>query len=136
MWENWIYFGVFLDADESERVYRIVDSLPGIDIPSDWRKYAHHMTIIYNNKSEVAQAWANTTAPRMGEDVLLRATHVGVSDRAIAIRVSGEMSANDIPHITIACSPIGKPVDSNKITNWREIDPFTINGKVDVFLKK
>ena len=136
MWENWIYFGVFLDADESERVYRIVDSLPGIDIPSDWRKYAHHMTIIYNNKSEVAQAWANTTAPRMGEDVLLRATHVGVSDRAIAIRVSGEMSANDIPHITIACSPIGKPVDSNKITNWREIDPFTINGRIDVFLAK
>ena len=136
MWENWIYFGVFLDADESERVYRIVDSLPGIDIPSDWRKYAHHMTIIYNNKSEVAQAWASTTAPRIGEDVLLRATHVGVSDRAIAIRVSGEMSANDIPHITIACSPIGKPVDSNKITNWIEIDPFTINGRIDVFLAK
>lgn len=136
MWENWKYFGVFLEDDESERVYRIVDSLPGIDIPSDWRKYAHHMTIIYNNKSEVAQAWANTTAPRMGEDVLLRATHVGVSDKAIAIRVSGEMSANDIPHITIACSPIGKPVDSNKITNWREIDPFTINGRIDVFLAK
>lgn len=131
--ENWIYYGVFLDGDESQRVYNIVDSLPGINIPEDWRKYADHMTIIYNNKSEVAQAWAKTTNARLGEDVLLKATHVGMSDKAIAIRVTGEMSANDIPHITIACSPTGKPVESNKITNWSEIDPFTINGRIDVF---
>ena len=136
MLENWIYFGVFLDADESERVYNIINSLPGIDIPDDWRKYTDHMTIIYNNKSEIAQAWAKATAPRVGEDVLLKATHVGVSDKAIAIRVNGEMSANAIPHITIACSPIGKPVDSNKITNWRKIVPFTINGKIDVLQDK
>ena len=136
MLENWIYFGVFLDADESERVYNIVNSLHGIDIPDDWRKYTSHMTIIYNNKSEIAQAWAKATAPRVGEDVLLKATHVGVSDKAIAIRVNGEMSANAIPHITIACSPTGKPVDSNKITNWREIVPFTISGKIDVLQSK
>ena len=136
MLENWIYFGVFLDADESERVYNIINSLPGIDIPDNWRKYTDHMTIIYNNKSEIAQAWAKATAPRVGEDVLLKATHVGVSDKAIAIRVNGEMSANAIPHITIACSPTGKPVDSNKITNWREIVPFTISGKIDVLQAK
>ena len=136
MLENWIYFGVFLDADESERVYNIVNSLPGIGIPDDWRKYTSHMTIIYNNKSEIAQAWAKAAAPRVGEDVLLKATHVGVSDKAIAIRVNGEMSANAIPHITIACSPIGKPVDSNKITNWREIDPFSISGRIDVLQSK
>ena len=136
MLENWIYFGVFLDADESERVYNIINSLPGIDIPDNWRKYTDHMTIIYNNKSEIAQAWAKATAPRVGEDVLLKATHVGVSDKAIAIRVKGEMSANAIPHITIACSPTGKPVDSNKITNWREIVPFTISGKIDVLQAK
>ena len=136
MLENWIYFGVFLDADESERVYNIVNSLPGIDIPNDWRKYTDHMTIIYNNKSEIAQAWAKATLPRVGEDALLKATHVGVSDKAIAIRVNGEMSANAIPHITIACSPTGKPVDSNKITNWREIDQFTISGRIDVLRAK
>ena len=136
MLENWIYFGVFLDADESERVYNIINSLPGINIPDDWRKYTSHMTIIYNNKSEIAQAWAKATAPRVGEDVLLKATHVGMSDKAIAIRVNGEMSANAIPHITIACSPTGKPVDSNKITNWREIVPFTISGKIDVLQAK
>ena len=136
MLENRIYFGVFLDADESERVYNIINSLHGIDIPDDWRKYASHMTIIYNNKSEIAQAWAKATAPRVGEDVLLKATHVGVSDKAIAIRVNGEMSANAIPHITIACSPTGKPVDSNKITNWREIVPFSISGRIDVLRVK
>ena len=136
MLANWIYFGVFLDADESERVYNIINSLPGIDIPDDWRKYTDHMTIIYNNKSEIAQAWAKATTPRVGEDVLLKATHVGMSDKAIAIRVNGEMSANAIPHITIACSPTGKPVDSNKITNWREIVPFTISGKIDVLQAK
>ena len=136
MLENWIYFGVFLDADESERVYNIINSLHGIDIPDDWRKYTDHMTIIYNNKSAIAQAWAKATAPRVGEDVLLKATHIGMSDKAIAIRVNGEMSANAIPHITIACSPTGKPVDSNKITNWRKIDPFTISGRIDVLQTK
>lgn len=133
--ENWIYFGVFLDDNESERLYNIVESLPGIKIPSDWKKYAHHMTIIFNNKTDVAQAWAKTTLQRMGEDVCLTVTHVGVSDKSIAVRVSGEMSANSIPHITIACSPNGKPVDSNKITNWREIDPFKIDGVISVFAK-
>ena len=136
MIKNWIYYGVFLDEDESERVYNIVNSLPGINIPNDWKKYAHHMTIVYNNKSEVAQAWANSTEQRLGEDVLLRATHVGLSDKAIAIRVNGEISSNDISHITIACSPTGKPVDSNKITNWRKIDPFIINGRIDVFASR
>ena len=136
MLENWIYFGVFLDADASERVYNIVNSLHGSDIPNDWRKYTDHMTIIYNNKSEIAQAWARATAPRVGEDVLLKATHIGMSDKAIAIRVNGEMSANAIPHITIACSPTGKPVDSNKIANWREIVPFTISGRIDVLQTK
>ena len=133
MFKNWIYYGVFLDEQESERVYNIVNSLPCINIPSNWKKYAHHMTIIYNNKSEIAQAWAKMANAKLGEDVLLTATHVGVSDRAIAIIVKGEMSANSIPHITIACSPDGKPIDSNKITNWIEIDSFTVNGRIDVF---
>ena len=136
MLANWIYFGVFLNADESERVYNIINSLHGIDIPNDWRKYTSHMTIIYNNKSEIAQAWAKATAPRVGEDVLLKATHVGVSDKAIAIRVNGEMSARGGGGGGVACSPTGKPVDSNKITNWREIVPFTINGKIDVLQAK
>ena len=131
--KKWIYYGVFLDEDESKRLFNIVNSLPGIDIPDNWRKYAHHMTIVYNNESETAQAWANTTNERLGEDVLLTVTHVGISDKSIAVKVSGEMSANNIPHITIACSPTGKPVDSNKITNWREIDHFKINGRIDVF---
>ena len=131
--KNWIYYGIFLDNDESERLFNIVNSLPGIDIPTDWKKYCHHMTIVYNDKSEVAQAWANLANKKLGEYVCLTVTQVGISDKAIAVKVSGGMTANDIPHITVACSPIGKPVDSNKITNWRDIDNFKIDGIVSVF---
>ena len=43
--------------------------------------------------------------------------------------------ANKIPHITIATPPNGKPVNSNKITKWFDIEPYTVNGKLGHFAK-
>ena len=62
----------------------------------------------------------------------LKVTHVGKSDMAIAVRVEGYFSYNDIPHITIAINKKegAKPMMSNQITNWIEVEPITVTGTV------
>lgn len=93
------------------------------DIPMDWKKIAHHMTISFGegvpNKHD------------LGKEVELTVTEFGVSDMAIAVKVSGYPSKNSIPHITLAVNPDGgKPVMSNQITDWFSVEPLKIFGVV------
>lgn len=39
--------------------------------------------------------------------------------------------ANEVPHITIATFRGGNPVDSNRIINWRCIEPVIITAKLE-----
>lgn len=94
-----------------------------VEPPDGWVVYAHHMTIVFgrgiDNKDD------------LGKEVILTATHIGLSDMAMAIRVEGYPSKNAIPHITIAINPDGgKPVMSNDITKWQNIKPFQLKGIV------
>lgn len=114
MENRWIYYGVFLPREE--RAY-LLEKFKN-HIPKGWKVYCDHMTVIYNDKSENAQAWAEKCEKYIGRKANLSVTHIGISDKALALRVSGFKTNNAIPHITIATSPIGKPVDSNYITNW------------------
>ena len=64
----------------------------------------------------------------------IKATEIGVSDMAIAVKVEGYHSDNNIPHITIAVNVAngGKPVMSNKITNWQTLDkPIELSGVIE-----
>lgn len=98
----------------------------GSKIPEGWEKIAHHMTITMGGlppekKSDV------------GKTVTLMATHLGVSEKAIAVKVSGYFTTNQNPHITLAIDRKGgaKPVDSNKITNWETLpQQISLSGKV------
>jgi hypothetical protein len=56
-------------------------------------------------------------------------SELGISDKAIAVKVSGYQSNNAIPHITLFVNPItGKPVDSNYIVNWEPCDKIILFG--------
>jgi hypothetical protein len=67
----------------------------------------------------------------LGKEVTLTVTELGSSDMALAVRVEGYPSKNEIPHITIAINPNGgKAVMSNDITEWMKLKPFNISGKV------
>lgn len=116
---NILYSAVVLD-NESKQI--ILNTKYPIEIPSDWKIFAHHMTIAFGksvpNKED------------LGKTVVLTATHIGKSEKAMALRVTGYESTNKVPHITIAVSPDGKPVMSNDITNWVKIKEFKINGIV------
>jgi predicted kinase len=99
-----------------------------IEIPNNWTKYAHHMTI---NLGELKYK------SDLNRHVGLEVFAVGISDKAMAVKVRAQewdkqdISKNAIPHITLAINPDGgKPKCSNLITKWQNIKPFIVSGVV------
>jgi len=119
-----LYTAVVLDNGSRNALLSRVED----EIPTDWSIIAHHMTITF------AKPLPNKED--LGKDVTLTVTDLGISDMAMAVKVSGYPSNNENPHITIAINPNGgKPVMSNNITNWVKVKPFNIIGKVTEFKK-
>lgn len=92
-------------------------------IPEGWKTFAHHMTIAFGkpapNKEDV------------GKTVELEVTELGKSDMAVAVKVTGYASNNQIAHITLAINPEGgKPVMSNQITDWKKVGGLKLTGVV------
>ncbi len=85
-------------------------------IPKDWEMIAHHMTINFGKG-------LGDRIGDLGKNVTLVAEEIGVSNMAVAVKVSGYHSDNNIPHITIAVNRKngGKPVMSNMITEWKPL---------------
>jgi hypothetical protein len=91
-----------------------------------WKMYCHHMTIQYPGIPEFVKQFVESKQS-------LEAIALGISDKAIAVRVIGFHSENKISHITIAVNTRmgGKPMMSNDITNWTKIEkPVTLSGVV------
>lgn len=99
-------------------------------IPQGWEKIAHHMTIKLGELTPELK-------PQIGQVVNIMATEIGISDKAVAVKVTGKpagWTTNKVPHITLAVNRVGggKPVDSNKITNWEKLpQPIPLWGKVE-----
>lgn len=116
------YSAVVLDASSVTKIKNwIGEDFNG----SEWELIAHHATICLG---ELPQHMKH----RIGEVVTLTGFMFGSSDKAMAIEVEGIESKNKIPHITIAINREtgGKPVDSNKITNWKKIKMFDVTGVI------
>ena len=113
------YSAVVLDHESSEL---LLNKFNG-EIPDGWKKYAHHMTIALGKAIEDENL--------LGSSQTLTVTQIGKSDMVIAVRVEGFPSKNKIPHVTLAVNPEGgKPFMSNKIEEWKDIEPFEITGEV------
>ena len=122
--ENVAYSGVVLD-DASRN-----ELLSKVNIPEGWETVAHHMTIVPfspivhpKGKHDFSKDYP------VGESVILKVTHVGMDERAMAVKVvpPGEISKKvKFPHITIAVNREGggKPFHSNKIPadNFKPIE--------------
>ncbi len=99
---------VLTDADQEK-----VKSIFKDQLPDGWTIFAHHMTICMGPLQESQKA-------DIGKKVTLTATDLGKSLTNVALKVNGYTTTNATPHITLAVNvgAGGKPVDSNKITNW------------------
>ena len=130
--DNWIYYGVFLDQASRQALLEEVKRY--VEIPEDWRIYCDHMTIVHRSNPQ-AETWKKIAEAKLNQKTALLVHALGRSEGAIAVMVNGQ-TANEIPHITVACAPGVKPVASNNITNWEEIEPFEVRGKVGVVCNK
>ena len=132
--DNWIYFGVFLDVDSVNTLFKEI----GYYIPNNWKIYCHHMTIAFNNKTQDAENIYNEYKPRFGEKINLVVTEIGISNDAFAVKVEfNGVTQNSFPHITIATPINGKPVKSNYITKWEKLEkPFNVTRTLNAFMKK
>jgi hypothetical protein len=100
--------------------------LPIVVRDNGWKMICHHMTIKFGGTPEFVKQY-------LGTEQNLEITHYGMSDKAVAVRVVGFHSENKIPHITVAVNVKngGKPVDSNKITEWLTVEKGpTLKGVV------
>jgi hypothetical protein len=85
-------------------------------IPEGWEIIGHHMTI---------NPFGLVDSSLEGKSVNLKVIAVGLSDKAIAVKVSGYegKTNNAFPHVTIAIDRKNgaKPKDSNEIKNWTPV---------------
>ncbi len=103
------YSAVVLDAASKKRLLNLLSSM----VPNGWDKIAHHMTICMG---QLPKDLKN----KIGEKIQLSVDGVGMSDKALAVRVLGFEIKNKIPHVTVAIDRKNgaKPYDSNKIEKW------------------
>ena len=133
MSKTWIYFGIFIDdASKVKNINALLNH--NIKIHDDWKYFNHHMTIAFNNGSEECKKLYEYYKKYFGKVTNITIDGIGISDDAIAVRVRfGNPIANKIPHITMATPKNGKPVNSIKITNWFDIEPYEIRGTINAF---
>ena len=128
-----MYSAILLDEKSQLKLEKFAEDIKvnGVRLPmlvrdNGWKMYNHHMTICMGSLPEHLKQYIDTIQK-------LEATHVGISDKAVAVRVVGFDSKNKIPHVTVAVNIKngGKPFDSNKIENWTTIDTIIkLSGEV------
>lgn len=133
--KSWIYFGIFID-ENSKQINLDTLEQNEVQIPEGWKMFNHHMTIAFNDGTAEAETLYNIYSRIFGNITNITVDGIGVSNDAIALRVKyNNPIANKTPHITIATPPNGKPVNSNKITEWYDIEPYEIKGKLSYYGK-
>lgn len=102
------------------------------DIPENWKWYGDHVTLCFNDGSELSKVAAEINKGYVGATLGFKITGIGISENAMALRVQlpiGVVCTNRVAHITIGCK--NKPVDSNNITIWHDIDGPTLFGEIN-----
>lgn len=132
---NFHYFGLFLDTDTKNRLMDILtDNIDyNIALGVADKIFIDHCTLLHVSQLHGNSEIYNYLKGYVGEKFQIVINGVGISDKAMAFRVDEKsvVCVNDIPHITIATFRGGKPVDSNEITNWKDIEPIIITVKLE-----
>ena len=125
--EKWIYFGIFLNNVSRERLRML------FDVPKGWKRYGDHVTLCFNDGSELSKIAAEINRGYIGTERTIKVTGIGISENAMALKVQlpvGVVCINKVAHITIGCK--NKPVDSNAITIWHDINELMLSGEIDI----
>jgi hypothetical protein len=123
---NVSYSAVVLDNNSRNMLIKVFKSM----IPEEYEIIAHHMTIKMGALEAGSKAKEDMNN---GTTIILNVKDYAINDKVMAVGVDGYESNNIKPHITLAVNKKagGKPVMSNKLTDWKElIFPLALTGKV------
>ena len=140
--EKWKYYGLFIDKETQDKLIDVLmDHWIGT-LNDSKRKYMDHCTLLHISQSSTPSGHPlmcslNSLLKKGDVKHNITINAIGISEKAMAFRVvfpgkSRVSSLNEKPHITICTFNGGKPVDSNSITNWKNIKPMTIKTILDV----
>ena len=132
---NFHYFGLFLSTDTKNM---LIDTLTdnkdyNIALGVADRIFIDHCTLLHKSQLEGNEELQSYLESNLEKSISIKLEAIGISDKAMAFIVGGvdNICANEVPHITIATFRGGNPVDSNKITNWRYIEPIIVNVRLE-----
>lgn len=149
MKQKWQYYGLFIDKETHDKLIDVLVDHHWIGTLNEAeRGYLDHCTLLHKSQISNDNTISPNKAIKARLDYLLEngivnanliVTSVGISEKAMAFKViildnsegiyRFEICANDIPHITICTFNGGKPVDSNNITNWYNLnEPIVIEA--------
>ena len=132
---RWLYAAIVLN-DYSKKLL-----LQKNVIPSGWSTGCDHVTLCYNDKSKKAEEFLQQLESLVGKFVDIRATGVGLLTDScsfpglFALRVTLPENIpckNTVPHVTLGWLPPMKPRQSNDITDWTDISPIVLMGRIRI----
>lgn len=133
--EKYQYYGLILPESSRDKLIDILADYHWISTMNyDAKKvYIHHCTLLHISQEGSYPDIKERLDSMINEGNIshpIVIDGIGISNKAYAFRVKLLMSdticANTLPHITICTFGDGKPVDSNKIIRWEDIEPITI----------
>ena len=138
--ENFEYIGLFLTEESKAELKKWFDWYDFDNnilesCPEKW--HLDHCTLLHRSQrgedNYLIEEYLEFMLSVQVKNMCLEIDGIGVSDKALAFRcnLSEELCASKIPHITICTFNGGKPVDSNNITEWKDIEPIIIETKLE-----
>jgi len=115
------FTGVKLDRPSKDTLKEIFTP------PPEWSVHIDHVTI---KLGAYTLADKEKFGYEIGDVVNFHAIELGMSDKAMAVKVEGVLSTNKIPHVTLAVAPHGKPKNSNDIKEWMPMPKIPLSGVV------
>ena len=131
--ENYQYYGLFLGTGTKNMLMDNLTGNIGIALGVADRIFIDHCTLLHKSQLKDNEELQSYLESNLGKPISIKLVAVGVSDKAMAFKVEGvdNICANEVPHITIATFRGGNPVDSNEITNWKDIKPIVVTVKLE-----
>lgn len=142
--KDYIYYGLFLSDYTKEQIKKRIRHIDGYNTLFEQcdKVYLDHCTLLHcsqEDKFPQVKEEIDELVKRGFERysaVLMQVTHIGyLANKAMAVKVNlfDFPCANANPHITVCTFGDGKPVDSNKIVDWDELDEsIVIYGSLGV----
>ena len=113
-----MYYAVKFNEHTRDLLFALAESI--WPIPDNWRVYCDHITIVHSS-NEKWHELSRRFVEAQGKYTTFKVIGYGISYEAFALMVDFP-STNEVSHITIACAPGAKPVQSNEITDWIKFD--------------